>query len=308
MKTTTLAALILFGLAQPALANIDIQFDYSYDTSGFFSTHSDGQAALNAAAAVFESRLTDTLGSITSAGDNHFGTIFFNPADPNNGAEIQLSDQSFGTNVIRVYIGSYNFGGGTLGVGGAGTYSCSGIGAFCTAATWDRGQGNTTNPHAVDVAPWGGAITFDANTTWNFGTTAPANGEYDLYSVAVHELGHVLGFGTSDSFSAHVSGSGSSLKFTGSAAGTVNLANDAHWAANTMSMANGVAQEAAMTPYIGSGQRKYFTDLDFAALKDIGWQVTAVPEADTWAMFIVGLGLLGLVARRRRTYSPTTSR
>jgi MYXO-CTERM domain-containing protein len=36
-------------------------------------------------------------------------------------------------------------------------------------------------------------------------------------------------------------------------------------------------------------------------MQDIGWQVTPVPEADTWAMLLAGLGLVGFAARRRRT-------
>jgi hypothetical protein len=295
MKTTTISALALLGLTQPALANIDIQFDYSYDTSGFFSAHSDRQATLNAAAAVFESRLTDSLGAITSSGDNHFATSFFNPADPINGADINLSDQTVGANVLRVYVGSYNFSGSTVGMGGHGGYSCSGLGAFCTSATINRGQGNTTNPGAVDFAPWGGAITFDSDTNWNFSTTAPGSGQIDLYSVALHELGHQLGFGTADSFAAHVANG----KFSGPATGVVSMSDKAHWATGTKGLVNGVSQDAAMTPSIAGGQRKYFTELDFDALRDTGWQVTPVPEPDTWAMFFAGLGLIGWVLRRR---------
>ncbi|MBM3821495.1 MAG: hypothetical protein FJ404_01185 [Verrucomicrobia bacterium] len=51
-------------------------------------------------------------------------------------------------------------------------------------------------------------------------------------------------------------------------------------------------QEAAMDPDISNGQRKFFTDLDFAGLSDVGWQVTAVPEpAET--TFAVGI-LVGM--------------
>jgi MYXO-CTERM domain-containing protein len=45
--------------------------------------------------------------------------------------------------------------------------------------------------------------------------------------------------------------------------------------------------------------RKNFTDLDFAAMQDIGWQVTPVPEAGTWAMMLSGLVLVGGMSRRR---------
>ena len=54
-----------------------------------------------------------------------------------------------------------------------------------------------------------------------------------------------------------------------------------------------------LTQVYQQGQRKYLTDLDWALLADVGWQVTAVPEVQTWAMMLAGLGLLGWRMRRR---------
>ncbi len=283
MKRTLLASCLMLVAAQPALANIDIQFDFSYDTSNFFSSNPDSIATLNAAAAVFETRFADSLSAITSSGSNSFDTIFFNPADP-FGSDVTLADQSVQADVILIYVGAANLGGGTLGIGGPGGYGCSGFGAFCSNAS-SRGQGTVTGSSATDFATWGGAISFDnTSTNWYFGLDASGLGssQYDFYSVAVHELAHVLGFSSSDSFDNLVQGS----NFVGTHVGT-------------MSQVNGVPQEAAMDPTIANNQRKYFTDLDFAAMQDIGWQVTAVPEADTWVMLLAGLGLVGFAARRR---------
>lgn len=115
----------------------------------------------------------------------------------------------------------------------------------------------------------------------------------------MHELAHVLGFGTASSFNNLISGG----LFTGP---TVNallgydppVTSDGHWA-NGLSY---LGQETAMDPSIAAGQRKSFTELDYAAMKDMGWQVSAVPEAETWTMMMAGLGLLGwrLRACRRR--------
>lgn len=298
MKLKTLGGLVVLAISQPALSNIDIQFDYTYDTNSFFSDQAR-KDVLEAASAVFESRFTDQLLAINSSGANSYDTFVFNPSDPFTSASyIKLDSISVAENVILVFAGGYNFTDNTLGVGGTG-YSCSGVGSFCSDSA-RRGQGDVTGMDAIDVAPWGGSISFDsAGTNWHFGTTATGldASEYDFYSVVVHELAHLLGFGASDSYDNHVIGT----NFVGTNAGTVALeaGDSGHWANGTMSTVNGIAQEAAMDPSIFNGQRKYFTDLDFAAMADIGWQVAPVPEADTWAMMIAGLGLIGFAARRR---------
>ena len=71
--------------------------------------------------------------------------------------------------------------------------------------------------------------------------------------------------------------------------------------------------------FIGKGQRKNLSAVDLAGLDVIGWSganlgnvkggptgiafnlVDGVPEPGTWAMMIVGFGLVGGTARRRRT-------
>lgn len=295
IKPRTLAAALLAGVAVHAEANIDIQFDYRYDSSGFLS---DGErrSALDAAANLFERRFSDQFTAINSTGSNSFDTVFFNPGNP-YGANVVHHDASLGENVIRVYAGGYHYNDDTLGEGGPGGYSCSGIGSFCSDAT-RRGQGPVNGASAVDVAPWGGSIVFDTDTDWHFGTTTSGLGasEYDFYSVAVHELAHVLGFATSDAFDNRIVGS----DFVGPAAGTVALNEGLdHWAAGTLTTYRGAIEEAAMTGTLASGTRKHFTELDFAAMQDIGWRVTPVPEAGTWAMMLSGLALVGGVARRR---------
>ena len=289
-----LAAIALVGLTRPALANIDIVFDYSTDNTGYLSG-GNIRNVLDHAASVFENRIQDTLAPISTSG---FNISVFNPADP-NAANLFLTNQTFGSNVIRVYVAGFvPEVGGAIGYGGPGGYSCS----ICTQV--DRGQANARGSGATDFAPWGGAIAFnfDRDITWNTSMTAPVGGQVDLYSVAVHELGHLLGFGTAESFDTHVAGNEFSLGST-----SYSLAGDgSHWADNTMSIVNGIEQEASMTPYLTIGQRKDFTELDFAALDRIGWQVWAVPEADTWAMLLAGLGLVGLAARRRMSIGPGT--
>jgi hypothetical protein len=59
-----------------------------------------------------------------------------------------------------------------------------------------------------------------------------------------------------------------------------------------------------MGPDIAAGVRQHFTELDYAAMKDIGWQVSTIPEAEVWSMMLAGLGLLGW---RLRTHGSTPS-
>ena len=112
----------------------------------------------------------------------------------------------------------------------------------------------------------------------------------------MHELGPLLGFGTADSFSNRVSGNvfnGPVVTALTGAGQAVTL--DGHWQAG---LSYG-GQETAMDPDIASGTRKRFTELDFAALADTGWEVSPVPEAETWGMLLAGLGLLGWRMRAR---------
>jgi len=296
-------ALAVTGTAQ---ANIDIVFDFTYDTNNFFFS-SERIDALNAAASVFETRFEDSLSAITSSAGNNFTTVFFNPADP-FGPEITLGNQSVAANIIRVYAGGVDLGASILGMGGPGGFDCIGFGTFCGDAS-SRGQGTVSGPGARDFATWGGTISFNnTSTDWYFGLTPSGLGasQFDFYSVAVHELAHVLGFGIVDSYYNLISGG----EFTGAASvalhgSPVPLTLDLdHWREGTTSLIDGIygdgeLYEVAMGPTLASGQRTRFTDLDFAAMQDIGWQVTPIPEADTWAMLLAGLGLVGFAARRR---------
>ncbi len=291
----------LFVLASQPVSAINIQFDYSFDSNGFFDTQAK-KDVLSTAGSFFSNLIVDDLTAITSGGANHFNAVFSNPG---NGSLQTVNDFSVAAGTLIVYAGGRALGGNTLGVGGPGGFSVSGAGSFVDNAV-SRGEGgDTQGSSATDFAPWGGSISFNTASSWYFDPDVSTAGDVvdnDFYSVALHEIGHLLGFGTSDSWNNLVFGS----NFTGAAAnsvfgGDVSLNGDlSHRATGTMSLVDGTSQEAAMDASILTGTRKVFTDLDVAALLDIGWEVTTVPVPA--AVWLFGSGLIGLIAvARKRT-------
>lgn len=294
----------IFGLmmscALPVSA-IEFRFDYSYDNNGFFDTGTlDGQAArtrLETAANVFEP-FTDNLSAITPGGSNSWTATFFHPATGNTQ---QVNNLTIAENEILVYAGGYDLSGSTIGQGGFGGYSASGTADFFD--TLRRGQGSQDDIQgstATEFASWGGSITFDTEVTWNFDETAPNVGENDFFSVAVHELAHLLGFGTADSWNNLVSGT----NFIGSQSTSVYGSNPpleadgVHWLDGTTSVLPGTEtlQETAMDPSITVGTRKEFTVLDYAGLDDTGWDVpTELSGADSTGVPFEAEGTIGLV-------------
>lgn len=270
------------SLEQRQLLTINFQFDYRYDSSGFFNPQ-DRKDTLEAAADVLEDRINDDLNAITPGGSNNWTAVFPNPS---NGAQVNLQNLSVAADTIVVFVGARNLSSG-LGIGGPGGLSVSGFSNFVENVQTRGESGVDTNgTNDTDFGLWGGTIAFERGANWHFGLSEPPTGQSDFYSVALHELAHVLGFGTSDSFVNKISGT----SFTGSRSRAVHgsnppmytLSNGAvetgHWAAGLQSPLPGTAtlQETAMDPDLNSGTRKLLTNLDWAALEDIGWEVSAV--------------------------------
>ncbi len=276
-------------LAQPASALI-IEFDYSFD-GGFFSGANAGRrTTLEQAASAIGDRLQDQLNAAT------YSSLSF--VNPQAAGVANLSNVSITANTIRIYAGGESLSGSTLATGGPG-------GGSGSTSALNRGQ---TGVGTTDFAPWGGSITFDNNgTNWFFDTDTSTDegfSGFDFFSVALHEIGHVLGYGTADSWDALVSGS----LFTGSDStamlgGSVPLASaldDAHWQDGLMF--NG--ESLAMDPTIAGGTRKRFTELDFAGLSDIGWEVAAVAAVPVPpAVWLFGSAIGMLISFRRKQTS-----
>jgi hypothetical protein len=285
---------LFIGQNKPAQALV-FNFDYSYDTEGFFSG-TDGTTRRNTlelAADYFEP-LADNLSAINSSETDTWTPTFTHPGNGTvSYTDATLKDLNIPADTLVIFVGGQDLS-GSLGLGGPGGFSWSGSTSFGNTVE-ARGQTGALNSPATDFGPWGGSLSFDNTVTWNSDGGAPAAGENDLLSVAIHELAHLLGYGTADSWNNLVSGN----NFTGdnsvdvynnflTSATSVPLADNAHWANNLNSLSG--IPEPALDPSLTVGTRKLLTDLDYAGLADIGWDTSAVAAVPF--EFSPGLGIL----------------
>jgi len=307
--------LALVAMLRPAGA-ITVVMDYRYDLGFFSMSTTNGQAAratVNAAASYFSTLISDTLSSIPFTNPltgsdkapvwrqviTHPGTgqANYSISSAANAAEDGLAaslgpaseydDIRVPANELRVYAGGSDM--SQLAIGG------TGVSAFGTQAFRDTilQRGKPSNEYAT----WGGYVSFDTTgVAWHYRHDLPVtSGMVDLYSVALHEIGHVLGLSTSTPQWNQFQPAG---QFEGSAALAAWKADDPsapanatgiptvsttdhHWkdnvggAPSVRSKVIGThqLQEAAMDASIIVGTRKHFTNVDGKALVDIGWTI-----------------------------------
>ena len=183
------------------LLTITIQFDYRQDANHFFDDPAR-QQILELAGQSLGSRLNDHLQAITPSGSN---TWTLSVTNPSGASSFSLTDVTIPENTLLVFVGARAM--SPLGIGGPGAYSASGSTEWLDLVE-SRGQAGALNNPQTDFSPWGGSISFDLDANWYFGTSEAGlgSGRQDFLSVATHELGHLLGIGTADSWDRYVSG------------------------------------------------------------------------------------------------------
>lgn len=328
--------IVLFASCQTASA-LNIMLDYSLDTLGFGGKGGGAaKSAIDQAAADISSVITSTLTEVNQVDfvdDKTTLTITPRFTNPTTNATVNYDPVSPGgvpiaENTVIIYVGAQSLGGSTLAQGGPGSAQLSGSGTNFVPSSgladthMSRGGGpvigrivDVGNGIDVRLGSSLGNLWFDVNTDnsggidtdpeleafWHYDhTTAPAAGKYDLYSVAMHEILHAIGVGTSESWDNLNSGgnwTGANAIAANGGSGT-GLVDGGHieLGVSSFRLSDGAVQDPLMGPTISSGTRKELTTLDVAILKDLGW--TTAPEPGTGMLLLIGL-IVG-VARRRR--------
>jgi hypothetical protein len=237
----------------------------------FFFDHPEAWEDLNFVGQ-FYAPFADSLSAISGA------SVTFPHPDTGNAA-FGLNNFSVPANTVVIFVGGRDLDGNQVGGGAVGGPN----GAF------PRGQGTIVGSSANDFASWGGVVSFDTKTStgvdrnWHFGVDSlPGTFQVDFLSVAMHELGHVFGFGASASLENKVSGgllqgAASTALYGGGVPMVFNPGANMHehWGDGVTSPPYANQPAPSFSGTLRLGRRVLLTPLDYAGLKDVGWQVPA---------------------------------
>jgi len=184
-------------------------------------------------------------------------------------------------------------------------------------------------------------IQFSTNFAFDYNQSDGISpGTYDFVGIAIHEIGHAMGFVSGvDVLDQNSGATGypedaftwvTSLDFTRFSADSQNAGADLDWTADarakyfsvdggttvavnnawSLGSVNGDGRQAShwkdglgrgiMDPTFASGELGIVTSLDLRAFDVIGFNSTVVPEPASFAIFTSGVVLLGLSRRKRK--------
>ena len=127
-----------------------------------------------------------------------------------------------------------------------------------------RDQGAVTN-----FEPWAGTISFNSEIDWDFSLDNPSPNQIDFISVALHEIGHILGVGTAPIFD--ILGAGGA--FSGVNALAENGGNPIPLEQDLGHVQEGFNSNTVLFDPSKNSGRNLPTNIDLALLADIGYEI-----------------------------------
>jgi hypothetical protein len=285
LKTLLLSLIIAIACLNNVKALI-LTWDLTYDTHNFWS---DKTNVLNMASDVF-SGVSMQRDAIVHSGSNRSTISIWNPSNMNSLTHIY--NRNIQQNEIVIFLGAQTM--DYLGLGGPSGYSSSGTSQFTSIF-------NSINNNS-GFRPIAGSVSASLSHNWHTSTSdIIPNDKIDLFSLTLHEVGHVLGLGITSANTwmnnienEYWTGANANSAFGGS----IQLDTDlAHWKWRTT---NKQGQDLVMNKYLASGTRNTWTNAEFAVLQDMGYSV--VPEPSVYFLLVFSCAFL-IIAKIRRKNS-----
>jgi len=310
-STFAFCALLKLLIATPLFA-IDIVVDFTHDT--FFKNNPTAVAAIEAAAKdvsdiittqlpAYDRKISRTSGWLTMdlntafyMGEENFPEPHRHPGFKKNEIRIYVLGKRLGNAIGIADIQEINssfqstFGDVFIRPDFSGTELKAQM--MQEAATTIRRAGpvldeeDLGNGRRLQSGIFGGTILLNTIAYHYDHTTPVTPGRYDLYTVALHEIVHCIGFNSQiKSYTDNRVGSewiGQNVKNLNGGSGFGVLDRAGHFVRDFTSttVKSGQTQRVVLSTAVLRSQRRFLTELDLAVLKDVGWEADPTPQID----------------------------